>query len=336
MCEKRSRENYLYLIGKDEIFGREKNMKPSLFRRKTILLLLIEGLLAAFPPLLLAVPETLLLFDISDSMGEPICASTKIDVAKEVVRRCLRDYSEKDHIGLRTFGGERSDSTEMVIPVQWGTKDLIIETIQNLKPNGGTPLIYAIRESLLDFHHDKDGKSVLLISDGMDSYYSESFYEAIQEVRESNQNLNLSFHVILLNPPPQYGICSIKNAADQGLFRYRIKLSNISLAYLIAFILGALLVLVCSHFIYRILVLAFLFRRRIAGALATFFTISLIYLWLLVLFTRMNLLTVFLIAGSVSLVLLVFLTVSALSLGKEKLTGKGEMTCESNEHCSLR
>ena len=88
------------------------------------------------------------LFDMSGSMDEKCSGKRKIDGAKEAVTRFMKNIPDDVNIGLMLFGTRSGEEYAEALPIASGNKDKFLEVINNLQPNGKTPLGEALLASV--------------------------------------------------------------------------------------------------------------------------------------------------------------------------------------------
>lgn len=124
----------------------------------------------------------LFLIDSSQSMHEKISAGadggkkeTKMEAAKKVLEEALSRIPNEVNLGLRVFGnGFRGDFTDcqqstLLVPIGKNNRHAIIEAVRVMAPYGLTPLTYALMQSENDLRYCVGPKTVILISDGVET-----------------------------------------------------------------------------------------------------------------------------------------------------------------------
>lgn len=119
----------------------------------------------------------LIVFDASGSMEEKIRGETKIHIAKRVLEDVLLNAESEVNIGLRVYGLSEptgnpyfdcSDSKLLVLP-NTGNRRLIVSEIYKILPKGFTPITYSLSQAVVDLAPYKGEKSIILISDGLET-----------------------------------------------------------------------------------------------------------------------------------------------------------------------
>ena len=136
-------------------------------------LALSSALLA--PAQLAAAEETskvMLVLDASGSMWGRIDGTTKIEVARDVIRELLIDWDPSIHLGLSAYGhrrkGECSD-IETLVPVGPVNPQQIMSIVNSLTPVGKTPLSEAVLQAARELRYTEERATVILVSDGIET-----------------------------------------------------------------------------------------------------------------------------------------------------------------------
>lgn len=119
----------------------------------------------------------LIVFDASGSMEEKMNGETKIHIAKRVLEDVLLKAPQDINLGLRVYGasiprGNPSfdcfDSKLVVIPGTNNRRSVVSE-IYKILPRGFTPITYSLSQGLQDIAPYNGEKSIILISDGLET-----------------------------------------------------------------------------------------------------------------------------------------------------------------------
>lgn len=119
----------------------------------------------------------LIVFDASGSMEEKMNGETRIHIAKRVLEDVLLKAPQDINLGLRVYGssvprGNPSldcfDSKLVVIPGTNNRRSVISE-IYKILPRGFTPITYSLSQALQDIAPYEGEKSIILISDGLET-----------------------------------------------------------------------------------------------------------------------------------------------------------------------
>ena len=118
---------------------------------------------------------TLLIFDASNSMWGRMDGRPKISVAKEILGDALDWIPQDLTLGLRVYGNRvahaRRDcrDSELLVPLAPGDRDRIRSAVAGFRPNGQTPLAYALEQAGRDFADFRGERAVVLVTDGIES-----------------------------------------------------------------------------------------------------------------------------------------------------------------------
>lgn len=140
----------------------------------------------------------LIVFDASASMEDKIKGETKIHIAKRVLEDVLTNASQDLNLGLRVYGSAEptgnpyfdcSDSKLLVFP-GINNRRLIISEIYKILPRGFTPITYSLSQAVQDIAHYRGEKSLILISDGLETCGGDPC-ELANSLAESNIDLKI-------------------------------------------------------------------------------------------------------------------------------------------------
>lgn len=141
----------------------------------------------------------LIVFDASGSMEEKIRGETKIHIAKRVLEDVLLNAESEVNIGLRVYGLSEptgnpyfdcSDSKLLVLP-NTENRRLIVSEIYKILPKGFTPITYSLSQAVVDLAPYKGEKSIILISDGLETCGGDPCQLA-QNINTSNIDLKIN------------------------------------------------------------------------------------------------------------------------------------------------
>lgn len=140
----------------------------------------------------------LIVFDASRSMEDKIQGETKIHIAKRVLEDVLLKAANNINIGLRVYGSSKptnnpqydcSDSKLLITPGINNRRSIISEIFKIL-PQGFTPITYSLSLAVQDLTAYKGEKSIILISDGLETCGGDPCHLA-QELTTSNIDLKI-------------------------------------------------------------------------------------------------------------------------------------------------
>jgi hypothetical protein len=116
-----------------------------------------------------------IILDLSGSMKLPLGKSTRIDTARDVLRKVLAQVPDDFNVGLRFYGHrygsrqrETCTDTELVLPIQPLDRARLLSLVDRAQPRGETPLVYSVLQTPADLK-PLGGGSVVLVTDGEES-----------------------------------------------------------------------------------------------------------------------------------------------------------------------
>ena len=121
----------------------------------------------------------LFIFDASNSMNGKWEGATKIQRAREILKKTITDLKEIPdlELALRVYGHQSPitptfqdcNDTKLEIPFAEGNHDQIINFIENVEPKGTTPIARSLEESVGDFPDKTTRNVIVLITDGLEA-----------------------------------------------------------------------------------------------------------------------------------------------------------------------
>lgn len=124
------------------------------------------------PPTSRIAPRAMLVLDGSNSMWGQIEGTTKITIARDVVRTLLEDLPPELALGLIAYGHRRSgdchDVEVLVDPAQHN-RSSISQEIGAIRPTGKTPMAEAVRQAAQALGNTDAPATVILVSDGVET-----------------------------------------------------------------------------------------------------------------------------------------------------------------------
>ena len=142
--------------------------------------------------------KLVLLMDSSGSMKEPTSGGgTKIDAAKQALRRLTGELPPDQEVGLRVFGAtvfEKSqpgacEDSQLVAPMGTDNRAQLRTAIDRYKPYGETPISYALQQAAKDLG-DTGSRNIVLVSDGEPTCPPDPCQVA-KEIRKSGIDLRI-------------------------------------------------------------------------------------------------------------------------------------------------
>jgi Ca-activated chloride channel family protein len=136
-------------------------------------------------------PENvLIILDASYSMAEPLPGGeTKMNAAKRVILETLKSFPATTNVGFRVYGTSDSPfnacrASQLLVPFGTNNRNVIASKLVGLKPTGATPITHTLMQAVnQDFAGVQGKKSIILISDGMETCDADPCRAAVQMVR---------------------------------------------------------------------------------------------------------------------------------------------------------
>jgi len=135
--------------------------------------------------------------DASRSMWGRMGGEPKMVVAKEILEDVSYWFPEDLDLALRAYGSTSpSDSNDcgdstLLVPFGEANRDSIRQAIAGLRPLGQTPIAYALNEAARDFGSLRNERSLVLVTDGIESCGGDPV-QAARQLREQG----VTVHVI--------------------------------------------------------------------------------------------------------------------------------------------
>ena len=114
----------------------------------------------------------LFILDSSNSMWGQVNGVAKIETAKSALTSLITDLPPETRVGFMAYGHRRSGDcgdVELLTPVAEGSAEEIIGELAALTPKGKTPIATSLEASAAAFEGLEGPKSVVLISDGIET-----------------------------------------------------------------------------------------------------------------------------------------------------------------------
>ena len=113
--------------------------------------------------------------DASQSMWGQINGRSKMDIAKTTLEELSYGLPDDIDLALRAYGNSSpvkdnncADST-LLVPFGADNRDYIRNAVAGLRPTGNTPIAYALSQAVRDFGATERSKTLVLVSDGIES-----------------------------------------------------------------------------------------------------------------------------------------------------------------------
>jgi Ca-activated chloride channel family protein len=116
-----------------------------------------------------------IIVDASKSMWGQIDGRSKMDIAKTTLDEVSYWLPDDLDLALRTYGSTTAseqkncaDST-LLVPFGESNREYVRQAIAGLRPTGQTPIAYALQQAARDFDAMKTDRTLVLVSDGIES-----------------------------------------------------------------------------------------------------------------------------------------------------------------------
>jgi Ca-activated chloride channel family protein len=161
--------------------------------------------------------DAMLVLDASGSMVQKAGDKTRITMARESIRRVIPSAAHQRRLGLMTFGPGSSDQCSNIttrVPLQSNAAASIIDQVEGIVPDGGTPIATAIERAAnaLDYQHRK--AVVVVVTDG-DETCRMNPCDVAQKLHASAKDLTV--HIIGIDSSPAQQISCFAEATG-GLY----------------------------------------------------------------------------------------------------------------------
>ena len=113
--------------------------------------------------------------DASNSMWGQIDGRSKMEIAKTTLEEASYWLPADTNLALRAYGTTSShdqvncSDSSLLVPFGEGNRDYIRQAIAGLRPRGQTPIAFALNEAGRDFDDSYSNRSIVLVSDGIES-----------------------------------------------------------------------------------------------------------------------------------------------------------------------
>ena len=148
--------------------------------------------------------ELAIVMDASSSMLEPDEGGTRLDVAKRASTELVESLPDTARVGMLAYGTQESDAPENhergcadireLAPVGAVDKDRLRGEIEGLQARGYTPIGNSLRAAADMLSPDASDRSIVLVSDGIDTCAPPPPCEVAAEL--SDEGVGLAVHVV--------------------------------------------------------------------------------------------------------------------------------------------
>ena len=152
----------------------------------------------------------MLILDASSSMVEADAEGTRMDSAKKAASELVESLPETAKMGLTVYGANESDAPDnreqgckdidTLVPVGRVDKAKFTSAINGLEPKGYTPMGNSLCKAAEELG-DEGERSIILVSDGIDSCAPPPVCEVAKELAEDGVDLGIhtvGFQVMML------------------------------------------------------------------------------------------------------------------------------------------
>ncbi len=175
-------------------------MKSS--RLNSILKNILLGSLISIPTNILAenhsANEIEIILDASGSMAEVVSGKSKMDSAKEAIKKLVEKVPADTRVGLRAYGHQSPVSeknckdSQLLVPINSIDKNDFNSQVGAIVPNGYTPIEYSLLEAKKDFEKNSElKKMIILVSDGKETCEGDPC-KAVKILKDSGFDLEVN------------------------------------------------------------------------------------------------------------------------------------------------
>jgi len=114
-------------------------------------------------------PRVVLVLDASGSMWAKVEGRTRIEVAREAIRKLVGDWDPRAELGLVAYGHRsRHDCADIqtLLPIAPADPAAFVEAVEGIRPVGMTPLAASLEQAARLLESDRRPATVILVSDG--------------------------------------------------------------------------------------------------------------------------------------------------------------------------
>ncbi|MGO1793079.1 MAG: VWA domain-containing protein, partial [Oceanisphaera sp.] len=140
--------------------------------------------------------DVVIVYDASGSMWGQIDGVSKIEIAREVMADLINNWDHNTHLGLVAYGhrrqGDCSDIETLIAPKKLD-KASFIQTVNNIRPNGKTPISASLQHAADLLSYRDSQATIVLISDGLETCHADPCALSAQLAK---QGVKLTTHVV--------------------------------------------------------------------------------------------------------------------------------------------
>lgn len=120
----------------------------------------------------IAADKSIIVFDASGSMWAQIDGKTRIEIAREAIRRVIGALPLDKEIGLIAYGHREKGSCtdiELLVAPAAGSSAAIIAATDRITPRGKTPLSEGVKRAADALKYTEEKATVILVTDGLET-----------------------------------------------------------------------------------------------------------------------------------------------------------------------
>jgi len=116
--------------------------------------------------------KTLLILDASGSMWGQIDGKSKIEIAREVIKKSVSNFNDEVEIGLMAYGHRRKgdcEDIEILVEPKKGNSSAIASLVDKISPKGMTPMGNSVLKAAESLKYTENKATIILVSDGIET-----------------------------------------------------------------------------------------------------------------------------------------------------------------------
>jgi len=136
------------------------------------------------------------IYDASGSMWGQIDGVSKMEIATNVLSTAVKNFPENQNVGLVAYGHRQEGDcrdVEFMVGMDNNDKDLINQTLSEIRPLGRTPLAYSATEVINTLRESEESATVILVTDGIESCDG-NICEVVQAAKD--EGIDFKMHII--------------------------------------------------------------------------------------------------------------------------------------------
>jgi len=136
------------------------------------------------------------IYDASGSMWGQIEGISKMEIATDVLSTSVNNFPENQNVGLVAYGHRQEGDcrdVEFMVGMDNNDKDLINQTLSEIRPLGRTPLAYSATQVINTLRESEESATVILVTDGIESCDG-NICEVVQAAKD--EGIDFKMHII--------------------------------------------------------------------------------------------------------------------------------------------